>query len=147
MPPRPALGSRPSSSSTRLKCTHICMTSGTLLLKIGQRRTGLGQIEACSACRVSLLRNDLRTCVISSKGNNTTYVKKQRSGAGAADIPTIKWPHFEAMLELMEGESEPVASPPRPRHAAEPERTPDTAEETRVDTCSNEYLTGPWLGH
>nr|XP_037284265.1 uncharacterized protein LOC119177019 isoform X2 [Rhipicephalus microplus] len=138
MPPRPALGSRPSSSSTRLKCTHICMTSGTLLLKIGQRRTGLGQIEACSACRVSLLRNDLRTCVISSKGNNTTYVKKQRSGAGAADIPTIKWPHFEAMLELMEGESEPVASPPRPRHAAEPERTPDTAEETRVDTCSNE---------
>nr|XP_037283328.1 uncharacterized protein LOC119176247 isoform X2 [Rhipicephalus microplus] len=138
MPPRPALGTRPSSSSTRLKCTHICMTSGTLLLKIGQRRTGLGQIEACSACRVSLLRNDLRTCVISSKGNNTTYVKKQRSGAAAADIPTIKWPHFEAMLELMEGESEPVASPPRPRHAAEPERTPDTAEETRVDTCSNE---------
>ncbi|XP_075736590.1 uncharacterized protein LOC119160905 isoform X2 [Rhipicephalus microplus] len=42
------------------------------------------------------------------------------------------------MLELMEGESEPVASPPRPSHAAEPERTPDTAEETGVDTCSND---------
>ncbi|KAL3249468.1 hypothetical protein MRX96_046750 [Rhipicephalus microplus] len=35
--------------------------------------------------------------------------ERQRSGAGAADIPTIKWPHFEAMLKLMEGESEPVA--------------------------------------
>ncbi|XP_075740296.1 uncharacterized protein LOC119169431 isoform X1 [Rhipicephalus microplus] len=29
-------------------------------------------------------------------------------------------------------------SPPRPSHAAEPERTPDTAEETGVDTCSND---------
>ncbi|KAL3234214.1 hypothetical protein MRX96_022649 [Rhipicephalus microplus] len=29
-------------------------------------------------------------------------------------------------------------SPPRPRHAAERERAPDTAEETGVDTCSNE---------
>ncbi|XP_075740169.1 uncharacterized protein LOC142786386 isoform X2 [Rhipicephalus microplus] len=75
--------------------------------------------------------------------------EKQRSGAGAADIPTIKWPHFGAMLELMEGESEPVAShitadeanessPPRPSYAAEPERTPNTAEETDVDTCSND---------
>ncbi|XP_075738754.1 uncharacterized protein LOC119162963 isoform X1 [Rhipicephalus microplus] len=29
-------------------------------------------------------------------------------------------------------------SPPRRSHAAEPERTPDMAEETGVDTCSNE---------
>ncbi|KAL3220891.1 hypothetical protein MRX96_005327 [Rhipicephalus microplus] len=29
-------------------------------------------------------------------------------------------------------------SPTRPSHAAEPERIPDTAEETGVDTCSND---------
>ncbi|XP_075533769.1 uncharacterized protein LOC142566763 [Dermacentor variabilis] len=33
---------------------------------------------------------------------------KQRSGAGVVDVPTIKWPHFEAMLELTEVASEPV---------------------------------------
>ncbi|KAL3242813.1 hypothetical protein MRX96_020977 [Rhipicephalus microplus] len=35
---------------------------------------------------------------------------KQRSGAGVADIPTIKWPHLEAMLELTEVEPEPVVN-------------------------------------
>nr|XP_054919802.1 uncharacterized protein LOC126516609 [Dermacentor andersoni] len=33
---------------------------------------------------------------------------KQRRGAGVVDVPTIKWPHFEAMLELTEVASEPV---------------------------------------
>ncbi|XP_077484267.1 uncharacterized protein LOC144094214 [Amblyomma americanum] len=33
---------------------------------------------------------------------------KQKSGAGVADIPTIKWPHFESMMALMEPSPQPA---------------------------------------
>ncbi|XP_049269901.1 uncharacterized protein LOC125757787 [Rhipicephalus sanguineus] len=60
------------------------------------------------AYRASTFRT-AATCQTKFKNLKDTFTKlktkirdKSKSGAGAKDIPTVKWKHFEAMLPIME---------------------------------------------
>ncbi|KAH7941668.1 hypothetical protein HPB49_015920 [Dermacentor silvarum] len=73
------------------------------------------------------------TCQTKFKNLKDTFTKlktkikdKSKSGAGAKDIPSVKWKHFEAMLPIMEKVyEEPMAE----CHSEEPATSKDNVED------------------
>lgn len=100
-----------ATEATSLKCSgqKIVHNSAVILSKIPTvRECAQGIIVARALFSGILVEKRFKNLRDIFKRKQQEVRDKQRSGAGAADIPTIKWPHFEAMLELTEVESEPV---------------------------------------
>ncbi|XP_077522940.1 uncharacterized protein LOC144133643 [Amblyomma americanum] len=65
----------------------------------------IGQLFGLTRTQVEQKFKNLRDIYMRKKQE---IKNKQKSGAGAADIPTIKWPHFESMMALMEPSPQPA---------------------------------------